>query len=185
MIADGDEALGELANTVLHESVHATIYVEGQTPFNESIASFIADRLTPSYLDKTVGSGSLEARAYFAAEAGGAKRTLIFHETYEKLDALYSTNKPKDEKLAEKARILHELGVAVHARRPFNNATLVQFKTYTSGSPALEALLSACTGDVRRLVRTLKRVRSSSFRSAHASELGEALDPLARASCPP
>src|SRR4029078_3952588 len=58
MIPEGKEALGELVNVVLHESVHATVYIEGQAFFNESIASFIADRLTDHYLIQTRGNKS-------------------------------------------------------------------------------------------------------------------------------
>jgi len=46
MIPEGPEAFGELANVILHESVHATVYVKNQSAFDESLACFIADELT-------------------------------------------------------------------------------------------------------------------------------------------
>ena len=42
MISEGDEAVGELVNVILHESVHATLYIDGQTRFNESLAEYSA-----------------------------------------------------------------------------------------------------------------------------------------------
>ena len=48
MLGGGDDALPELANVILHESVHATILVPDQPFFNESLASYIADALTDS-----------------------------------------------------------------------------------------------------------------------------------------
>ncbi len=67
MISDGDEAIGELADVVLHESVHATLYVDGQTRFNESLAEFTSDRLT---------SGTPELGALLEA-CGGELRALL------------------------------------------------------------------------------------------------------------
>src|SRR6185312_14274837 len=55
MIAGGDEAVGELVNVILHESVHATLYVDGQTRFNESLAEFVAGKLTTVYLGAHYG----------------------------------------------------------------------------------------------------------------------------------
>jgi predicted aminopeptidase len=43
MLSEGDTALGELVNVILHESVHATIYLPDQSAFDESLASFVAD----------------------------------------------------------------------------------------------------------------------------------------------
>ncbi len=54
MLRSGPEALGALANVVLHESVHATVYVKDQSPFDESLATFVADRLTRTWLDTEV-----------------------------------------------------------------------------------------------------------------------------------
>src|SRR6202044_894608 len=71
MLSDGDEALGELVNVVLHESVHATLYVDGQTRFNESLAEFAAGKLTLTYLDARYGPASHEEEAYLDAERQG------------------------------------------------------------------------------------------------------------------
>ncbi len=72
MIGSGDTALGELANVVLHESVHATFYLKHQSYFNESLASFVADRMTPQYLASAPLVTRAEVDSYVEAEAAGA-----------------------------------------------------------------------------------------------------------------
>jgi predicted aminopeptidase len=74
MIGESREAFGELVNVILHESLHASIYFEGQTDINESLANFVADRLTVVYLDERLGPASPERAAYVAAAAGNDLR---------------------------------------------------------------------------------------------------------------
>jgi hypothetical protein len=50
MLGGGDDAFPELANVILHESVHATILVPDQPFFNESIATYVADTLTDNWI---------------------------------------------------------------------------------------------------------------------------------------
>ena len=183
MIPDGEEALGELVNVVLHESVHATLYISGQAYFNESIANFIADRLTPPYLWQKVGKEAPESKAYVEADEASEQRGEVLHRTYEALSSLYASSKPDSEKLEEKAKILAKVKEDLKYKRDINNATLVQFKTYHTGIPELEALYRACGGDAGRLLLALKTVNSKSFKESQQEDLGPVILPLARAGC--
>lgn len=157
MIPDGDEALGELANVVLHESVHATLYFKGQTALNESVANFIGDALAEIYLDRTVGARSLEKAAYMEGQREGERRREAMAAAYEELDRLYKSSASDREKLAKKASILIALRREIRARRPITNATLAQFKQYNTGKEELALLLKACGGSFPRLLATLRR----------------------------
>src|SRR4030042_1730877 len=53
-----DEAT--LANLILHEMTHATIYFKGQTDFNEQIATFVGNQGAIHFLREKYGSGSQE-----------------------------------------------------------------------------------------------------------------------------
>ena len=183
MIADGDEALGELADVVLHESFHATLYVKGQSLFNESAADFVGDRLAAAYLDEGPGPASPEKMAFLAAQDGHAARGKTMRVAYVKLEALYAGTRPRAEKLAEKARILAELAREVHARRPITNATLGQFDTYDAGRDDLAVLLAACGGSFPRFVGALRGLGPASFREPQQRDLAAVLAPLTRAGC--
>jgi predicted aminopeptidase len=183
MIPGGDEALGELANVVLHESVHATIYIKGQTRLNENIASFIGDRLAEAYLDEHRGPESLEKEAYLRGEREGERRARAMHAAYVRLAALYDSALPDAQKLAQKAQILAELRAEIGLRRPVTNATLAQFKTYTSSKAELSALLASCGGSYRRLLAALRRIRPETFAGPQERDLAAVIMPLVLAGC--
>ena len=109
MIPEGLEAFGELANVILHESVHATFYVKNQSAFDESLASFIADELTWLLVIGRSGLASEEAKAWIEGEARGERFTKELHRAYEDLDALYQSTRGTQEKCALKEARLTQL----------------------------------------------------------------------------
>jgi predicted aminopeptidase len=178
MIEDGDGALGELANTVLHESTHATVYVPGQSGFNESVASFVADGLTRVYLDETEGERSATKQAYVDEEAAGEASAEAMHEAYVALEALYASKKSDAEKLAEKRVRLRELEGKIRAARPVTNATLADFKAYNTGKAELSQLLALASGDWRRLVARLAHMDEHPFPRAQDPDWPSAIRKL-------
>jgi predicted aminopeptidase len=182
MIGKGDDARGHLVNTVFHESMHATFFVPGQSRLNESVANFVGDKLADQYMDEVAGPDSKETRAYRASEARGARYEAIMHAAYEELEALYASSRPREEKLAEKARVLRKLEADVHASRRLSNAALVQFKTYHSGEKELEALFAACEKDATRFIRVMTRFQSRHF--ADQADPAVILAPLIAEGCP-
>lgn len=163
MINTGDEGLGDLANVVLHESLHATIYVSNQSTFNESLASFVADRLTIEFLKSAGAATPAETDSYLKAEARGEARRKKLHEAYEELDHLYRSALSDAEKLEKKAEILKALSAALEVKRLINNATLIQYKTYDTGGEFFSRALAQCGGDMKRFLQVLSRLRSSDF----------------------
>lgn len=183
MIDEGEAALGDLTNVVLHESVHATLYLPGQSLLNESLADFVADRLTPRYLDAELGAQSPELLAWEADERVSAHRRELMRRAYSRLERLYASSAPDAAKLAEKARVFAELRIDIGLNREMNNATLAQFKTYSSGEAELLALLDACGGDFRRFFATLRGLSADSFTNAPPGRVLAEVARLARNGC--
>ncbi|MBX3227878.1 MAG: aminopeptidase [Labilithrix sp.] len=186
MISSEEDALGELADTVLHETLHATFYVPSQSTLNESVASFFGDELAAKYLDEAVGPDSVEKKAFLEHRARSAERGALMKQAYDELAKLYADRKrPKEERLAEKKRIIAELKAKTKSRRAINNASLIQMKTYGSGKPQLRELLQQCGGDYPRMLRTLDRLRATSKTAPPHSDPGVLLQPLlAEGGCP-
>jgi predicted aminopeptidase len=163
MLTDGDAGLGSLVNTILHESVHATIYVRDQSAFNESLASFVADRLTPVFLEERRGSGAREASAWVTAQHTREARVARLRAAWLDLDGVYRSTATADEKRAQKQEILEALRSDLGMTRLLNNASLAGFKTYATGTEVFERLLSACEGSWSRFFAVLGRRAESGF----------------------
>jgi len=177
MIVDEPGGAADLINTVLHESVHATTYVESQSAFNESLADFIADELTVRYLSTEQGYNRLELDAFVQQQKFRAHRILRLHQTSLALTELYASNRSDREKLAIKERVLTALGHELGARRPLNNANLTQARTYHSGEPHFAALFEACGKDWHRFWEVIKTIDADDF--AHPQQ--EQIGPVVRA----
>lgn len=163
MLGQGGEALGDLVNVILHESTHATLYVRNQSAFDESLASFVADRLTLQWLREKRGPESADTAAWVASQQASQLRLVKLRAAYVELDTLYRTSAPEADKRKEKLRILGELQASLGASRPLNNAALAGFKTYSTGTAAFTKLLEACGGRWPRFFAALRRLREEDF----------------------
>jgi predicted aminopeptidase len=175
MLSEEPESLGLLANTILHESVHATVYVPGQSSFNESLASFVADALTPQWLTARFGPKSRELSRYQEAMASHEKRTLEFHNIYERLDALYGSSLTDEEKRSRKQSILSELKVTLKSRRDINNATLFGYRTYDTDKQGFERALQRVNGDWTQLFHALRELPASRFKEPNTTDFANVL----------
>jgi predicted aminopeptidase len=162
MLGGGDDALPELANVILHESVHATILIPDQSFFNESLASYIADAMTDHWIDEKFGRGSPEELAYVLGEVTRIPRTARMLAAYKELEALYKSPRSRADKLAEKARIIDELVADLKLRRRPNNATLTETRLYQGGSAAFVDAHRAC-GDLHNFIKAVKTLKRSDF----------------------
>jgi predicted aminopeptidase len=184
MISPRDSVVGGLVNVVLHESVHATHYVGGQTYFDESLANFIADELTKPYLVDRLQLDRWQLLAYQESKLRGRRRAKRMHETYKTLEALYGSELSDEAKLRQKHVITEGLRAEIGFWRPINNATLAQSRQYHGGSPVFDGLFSHCGRDWRRFWSVVVTIERDDFAEDQQKDLEPLLAPLLAAACP-
>ena len=96
-----------LADLIIHELVHATVFIKGQSGFNEELAEFIGAEGGRLYIESRFGAGSEEYRAMLASKTDNQTYVVFIQELIAELDALYSSAKNREEKLTEKERIIN------------------------------------------------------------------------------
>ncbi|MDX2092904.1 MAG: aminopeptidase [Kofleriaceae bacterium] len=170
MLGGGDDAFPELANVILHESVHATVLVPDQPFFNESLASYVADVLTDNWIVERFGRGSPEELAWTLGQATGMHRTARLLDAYNQLKVVYESKASREQKLAKKAAIIDELVEDLRMRRRPNNASLTEVRVYNGGADALIDAHRAC-GDLRLLVEASKTLTRSDFSTTLQDDL--------------
>lgn len=162
MLGGGDDALPDLFNVIIHESVHATILINDQPFFNESLASFIADALTDAWIAERFGPGSPEHVAWTLGQALHLPRVARLLAGYKALKAVYESKRTREQKLAEKAKIIDELMEDLHMRKRPNNSSLTEVRVYSGGAAPLLVAHRAC-GDLRKLIEAVKTLKRSDF----------------------
>jgi predicted aminopeptidase len=162
MLGGGDDALPELANVILHESVHATVLVNDQPFFNESLASYVADTLTDFWIQQRFGPGSPEEVAWTLGQALHLPRVARLLSAYKSLKAVYESKRTREQKLAEKTKLIDELVVDLDMRRRPNNASLTEVRVYNGGATHLLVAHRKC-GDLRSLIEAAKTLKRSDF----------------------
>lgn len=156
-----------IANTVIHESVHSTIWVPDHVDFNESLANFVgaqgaldfARSLTPADAQRVADAESSRHREF---EIGEAVMRL-----YDALDALYASAASREEKLAQRAVIFEREMASVRATYPtlrilrtINNAEIIQLKLYLTALPDFAALFERENRDWRRFITRIGEIKA-------------------------
>lgn len=84
---------GDLANLIIHEMVHSTIFVKDSIDFNENLATFIGDRGTEEFLIAMHGKDSQEYKTYMGENADFLKYSDHMLRGAELLNRFYNTLK--------------------------------------------------------------------------------------------
>ena len=120
----------ELAELVLHELLHRTTYLAGQTDFNESYANFVGHRGAIAYFEEVDGpeaATTIEARKHWQAQVASSGR---LGSALERLRALYaqaeSDGRAEADVLRDRRAIFAELGDPDKV----NNAVLLSRMAY-------------------------------------------------------
>jgi predicted aminopeptidase len=95
----------ELASLILHELTHGTIYLPGGTDFNEGLANFTGWQGALEFARLKHGQGSPEydrTVQAFAREQVRDDRALAL---FRRLDLLYRSGSPREEKLVQREKI--------------------------------------------------------------------------------
>ena len=171
MLRRGD---GDLASLIIHEMVHATLYVKDSAEFNENLASFIGDRGAELFLIRTRGDTSQALREFRGDDSDYRKVTEHMLRAARKLDSLYQTfadsdslSVKKQRKQAFIQRIVDNLDTLSlsdprprskrFAKRLPNNTYFMGFKTYESKHDRMKEEWSTIYHhDLRLLIRSYK-----------------------------
>ncbi|MCU0367314.1 MAG: aminopeptidase [Cyclobacteriaceae bacterium] len=89
---------GDLASLIIHEMVHATIFVKDDADFNENLASFIGDTASYYFLAAKYGKQSKQFTDYLQDDQDYRTYSRHILRGTKSLDSLYQTMNPEEEK---------------------------------------------------------------------------------------
>ncbi len=170
----------DLADTLFHELTHATCFIKGQVPFDETLATFVAERATLAFAAARTAPDSPTVARLERGYAEAHRFEDLVHQLYGQLDTLYrdaaaDVAARREQIYADFRARLHDPASGItspgyqrFADPPLNNARLLAYHRYHAGAAELAALL-AREGGIKPMLARL---------AAHKGELKEA--PLAR-----
>ena len=164
---------GQLAELIIHELTHATIFVKDDLTFNENLASFVGHIGAIHYLQSKYGEDADEVNSYTRSEDD--YRLFLNHmiRGATQLDSLYMTTSDKDimqrrvlksRKIESIIANLDTIGfyqpdrfTQAYSQRMPNNANLMSFLRYHSQRDLLSAqYLDNFDGDIKAYILHLK-----------------------------
>jgi len=162
-----------LADLIIHELVHATVFIKGQVKFNEELAEFIGSEGARLFITKRFGEDSDEYRQIYSSDKDSEKYVEFIQELIAELDALYNSEISREEKLMEKARIINtakERFIAEYDSRfsndnyrgfteiPVNNAFLELYRLYHTEDNFYEELYERSGRNLPAFISAAKKI---------------------------
>ncbi|MFN8575624.1 MAG: aminopeptidase [Candidatus Sericytochromatia bacterium] len=98
-----------LANIIIHEMTHATVFIPNNVQFNEEMANFVGEHGATEFLRYKFGENSNEYKSSFKIKEDGKKFSGFLNELHNALKKMYDDpNKSYEEKLKEKSEIIKD-----------------------------------------------------------------------------
>lgn len=167
---------GAIAELIIHELTHATLYVKDSTEYNENLASFIGEKGAMRFLKYKFGDPSEELTDYIDALKDERGYSAYVLSGMKRLDTLYKAFKPetpvsikkqrKDSLIRKWAQDINLIAFAdtQHYRRrvrraTLNNAYFMSFSRYEEKQHDFEKIYySQCQGDLKQFLALMKKL---------------------------
>ncbi|ELR72762.1 putative zinc protease [Fulvivirga imtechensis AK7] len=169
-----NRSIGDLANLIIHELVHATIFVKDSVEFNENLASFIGDEGARQFLQYEYGADSEEYHNYLKEVED--ERSYVAHilrgaDSLEVLYGSFAEELSDEDKEMKKqqliGKIMQELDTVSLNNRNFfrnvkgyqpNNTFFMSFMRYRSKQNNLDDIYTnKFDQDIRAFITFLKK----------------------------
>jgi len=159
-----------LANTIIHEQTHATFFLGDNAEFDENLANFFGNRGAKEYIKNRFGEDSdIYVKTGLFEHDVKSYQTLLkkLHDT---LQAIYTKDIGKEEKLAQKAKAIKDWKSEFTADYhkyfrteafknvpdiDINNAFLATHMNYSRRLDLLQKLYQACGSDLKKMMRVV------------------------------
>lgn len=166
---------GILANLILHEMAHATVYFKEKTDFNEQMATFIGNQGSIDFLKDKYGAESKETQKAVQTHEDDLLFSRWIDQAYERLSNLYALKIPREEKLEGRKEIFRSLqeefvkmrsqfktdGYLMFDQASLNNAVLLAHRQYFHRLETFETLYRYLGQDLQKVVALVKKIRAS------------------------
>lgn len=137
-----------LADLILHEMTHATLWIRNEVQFNEEFATFVGRQGARDFLEYIYGIDSPEVVRLDEAREESARYRKEIQMLRDRLERVYQQNIPDEEKRQQKATEIARFReyIAAHFSERFhsvveiNNAYIDLFTTYTGNIHLFEEL---------------------------------------------
>ncbi len=139
-----DEEEGNLAELILHELTHATIYPRGQTDYSESAATFVGEAGALAFLAEKYGADAPQLQRARRRQEDAQRFSAFMKEVADSLDSLYALGLPREEVLQRRQEVFARSKEHYQRRRgefqvdnydgflkwEINNARLLSYRRY-------------------------------------------------------
>lgn len=161
-----DRSDGQLAETILHELTHATVFVKDSLQFNENLASFIGEQATIRFLKRHFGDSSTQLVEYLHQKEDSdlfQEHILRGKDYLEDLYADFSHDQPDREERKQEAiqHIVDSLdSLKFHQERYYelfnrqlpNNTYFMSFQRYYANADELNTLFDSLDQSIPKLL---------------------------------
>jgi len=164
-----------LANIILHEMAHATVYFKGETDLNEQLATFIGNQGAIDFLTEKYGFGSKEVALAINYQGDDLLFSKWIDQAYKRLSEFYDRTVSREEKVRGREEIFQSIQEKFtemqdqfktdcykgFERKKLNNAVLMAYRRYFHRPDRFEALYERLGKDLKRVVEFFKEIQTS------------------------
>ncbi|MCB0338978.1 MAG: aminopeptidase [Bdellovibrionales bacterium] len=165
----------EIVGTVIHETLHRTIWIPDQVPFNESLANFVGYQGAIEMFEQRAASAPIDSKEAFERDLEIARWNKdaefeisdVVVQLYQELNALYESKLDYSEKIKLRDGIFKRLVGPLREKFPdlrilkaMNNADIMQLKFYMTGLRDFQLLYESSQSDWKIFFQKIQEIKN-------------------------